>query len=291
VGKTSIEWTERTINPIRARNRASGKVGWHCEHVTDACKFCYAEALNLRVGTQLPFKPGHFDNNDVEVFFDEEMAKQLLHWRDPAMIFVCSMTDLFGDFVMDEWIDKVFALMCLTPHHTYQILTKRPTRMQAYFQRRAAGVLEWLWHYSGNDEAMVAWPPPNVWAGVSVGDQKDADDAIPRLCRVLSSVRFLSCEPLLGPIDLRLEHREGIGWVIVGGESGKHARPCEIDNIRSIVKQCQHHKVPVFVKQLGQRPTLHGFTGYPTTDRKGGNINDFPEDLKVREWPNLLQRT
>lgn len=287
MGKTTIEWTERTINPIRARNRATGKVGWHCEHVTDACKFCYAEALNLRVGTQLPFKPGHFDNNDVEVFFDEEMAKLPLRWRDPQMVFVCSMTDLFGDFVMDEWIDKMFAVMCLTPQHTYQILTKRPTRMQAYFQRCGAGIFEALHEYSGNDQAMVAWPPPNVWAGLSVGDQGDADDAIPRLCRVLSYVRFLSCEPLLGPIDLRLEHRDRIDWVIIGGESGKNARPCEIDDIRSIVKQCERRKVSAFVKQLGRRPTLHGFTGYPVTDSKGGNINDFPEDLKVRQWPNL----
>lgn len=225
------------------------------------------------------------------MFFDEEMAKQLLRWRDPAMIFVCSMTDLFGDFVMDEWIDKMFAIMCLTPQHTYQVLTKRPTRMEAYFRRRAAGVLEWVYHYSGNNEAMVAWPPPNVWAGVSVGDQGDADNAIPRLCRVFAYVRFLSCEPLIGPIDLRLGQRDRIDWIIVGGESGKHARPCEIDDIRSIVKQCEHHKVSVFVKQLGRRPTLHGFTGYPVTDSKGGNINDFPEDLKVRQWPNLPRLT
>ena len=104
MGSTSkIEWTDSTWTPIRARNKATGKVGWHCEHSTTGCEFCYSESINLRLGTGLPFKPGH--RKDVELFLDEAMLMAPLKWRKPRMVFVCSMTDLFADFVYRELID------------------------------------------------------------------------------------------------------------------------------------------------------------------------------------------
>src|SRR5258708_31121882 len=125
--KSAIEWTDATWNPIRARNKKTGKVGWHCEHATTGCVNCYAEGFNKRLGTGLDFKPGH--RKDIELFLDEAMLTQPLRWKKPRMIFVGSMTDMFADFVPVEWIDKIFAIMALTPWHTYQLLTKRAQRM------------------------------------------------------------------------------------------------------------------------------------------------------------------
>lgn len=128
---SGIEWTGSTWTPIRARNKATGKVGWHCEHASDGCRFCYSEMqINRRFGTGLPFKPGH--RKDIDLFLDEKMLTTPLRWKRGRMIFVCSMTDLFADFVPDEWIDQLFAVMALTPQHTYQVLTKRAFRMNLY---------------------------------------------------------------------------------------------------------------------------------------------------------------
>ena len=121
--KSKIEWTDATWNPIRARNKATGKVGWHCEHATTGCQFCYAENFNQRLGTGLPFKPGHRD--DIKLFLDEQILKQPLRWKRPRKIFVGSMTDVFADFIPDAWLDRMFAVMALSPEHTFQVLTKR----------------------------------------------------------------------------------------------------------------------------------------------------------------------
>src|SRR4051794_40445939 len=128
--KSAIEWTDATWNPIRARNLKTGKVGWHCEHATTGCEWCYAEGFNKRLGTGLPFKPGH--RKEIEIFLCEETLTQPLRWKKPRMIFPGSMTDLFADFVRDEWLDRIFAVMTLTPQHTYQVLTKRAARMRHY---------------------------------------------------------------------------------------------------------------------------------------------------------------
>lgn len=134
--KTSIEWTEATWNPIRARLLANtARVGWHCEHASPGCSNCYAETLNragrsTHTGTRLPYKPGH--RKDVEVFADEKTLQKPINWRQGRKIFVCSMTDLFADFVTDDMIDQVFAVMAIAGQHTFQVLTKRPKRMQQY---------------------------------------------------------------------------------------------------------------------------------------------------------------
>src|SRR6266852_4678221 len=216
--KTAIEWTDATWNPIRARNLKTGKVGWYCEHATTGCEFCYAEGFNLRLGTGLPFKPGH--RKDIEIFLDEKMLLSPLRWKKPRMIFVCSMTDLFADFVRDEWIDRMFAVMALCPQHRFQVLTKRAKRMRDWVtkERSRTAPVECVaglyveypsvaarWPFDVDRAlgiGMRGWPLPNVWLGVSAEDQERADERIPELLATPAAVRFVSLEPLLGRIDL-----------------------------------------------------------------------------------------
>lgn len=261
MGETAIEWTDFSWNPIRAKNRKTGVIGWHCTHVSDGCRICYAEGFNKRLGTGLEYKPGH--EAAISIFLDPVMVEKPLHWKKPRKIFVCSMTDLFADFVKADWIRAMFDVMVRTPHHTYQVLTKRPARMF--------------------DQMHEMWdvPPPNVWLGVSVEDQAAADDRIPLLLRTPAAKRFLSCEPLLGPMDISpwLWGRSGdevcsdcpkdadcicgmqtrrtmalptIDWVICGGESGKGARPMHPDGPRQLRDQCKSAAVPFFFKQWGE---------------------------------------
>ena len=133
---SAIEWTGETLNPVRARLRSDPtRVGWHCEHASPGCLHCYAESRNVsgrcNLGTRLPYKPGH--RKDVEIFLDEKVLLRPLKWRKPRTIFWGSMTDLFAGFVTDAMLDRMFAVMALTPHHTHQVLTKRADRMRAYF--------------------------------------------------------------------------------------------------------------------------------------------------------------
>lgn len=248
---TKIEWTDASLNPIRARHKETGKVGWHCEHSTTGCEFCYSESINKRLGTGLAFKPGH--RKDVEMFLDEKMLGAPMRWKRPRMIFVCSMTDLFADFVPDEWIASVFAVMAMCPQHTFQVLTKRAERMQAW----TSG-----WRPASLTERGREWPLPNVWLGVSAERQQEADERLPYLINSPSAVRFLSAEPLLGPI--LLQHREliggkvrnwlgegGLNWCIVGGESGPSARPMRPEWVRSLRDQHAGTGAAFFFKQWG----------------------------------------
>src|ERR1700719_929614 len=288
---SSIEWTEAGWPPIRARNKATGKVGWHCEHVTSGCEHCYSESINKRLGTGLPFKPGH--RGDIEIFLDETMLLAPLRWKRPRRIFVCSMTDLFADFVSDEWIDRVFAVMALAPQHTFQVLTKRSARMRIYIDDdwTVNRVGEQMFDISPLDRSALNWPLPNVWLGVSAEDQRRADERVPDLLATPAAVRFVSAEPLLGPIDFRaldLKHEKwvnlkldaltgahsgivaappykpgfelgpslpqklpGLDWIIVGGESGPGARPMHPDWAASIRDQCSNAFCPFFFKQWG----------------------------------------
>lgn len=334
---TKIQWTNATWNPIRARDSA-GTTGWHCERVSPGCQNCYAERRNeKRFGTGLPYNRKSRDL--VEVFLDQSALTQPLHWRRPRRIFVCSMTDLFGEWVPDEVIDRVFAVMALSPQHTFQLLTKRPERMREYLSdpvmrpvkvSRAVMVLPFtaaqdsvvadtvLWGKRAPDGGFVPagfaqWPLPNVWLGVSVEDQDAADRRIPELLATPAAVRFVSAEPLLGALDLaRIDlstlpphphnpivelnaftglvsgmdeytfGRHGVDWVIVGGESGPGARPCDVEWIRSVVRQCQAAGVAVFYKQGGHHNRC-------PHDRKGGHFECFPDDLKVREFPHAIR--
>lgn len=282
---TVIEWTDATWTPIRARNLKTGKVGWYCEHVSPGCVNCYAESMNRRLGTGLSFKPGH--RRDIEIFLDEEMLTAPLRWRKPRMIFVCSMTDLFADFVKNEWIDRVFAVMALSPQHTYQVLTKRPARMRAYLANpawfgRVAYRLAEFTHMTAESRSRGARtaglleslqqrmaPLPKVWLGTSVEDQARADERIPHLLQTPAAVRFISAEPLLGPIVLPPEFLAlgKRGWVIAGGESGRDARPMHPDRARLLRDQCVAAGVPFFFKQWGEWA--------PFTPEVGGNLGDM----------------
>lgn len=288
--KSNIEWTDASWTPIRARNRKTGKIGWHCEHATTGCEFCYAESMNKRLGTGIPFKPGH--RNDIEIFLDEEMVTAPLRWRKPRMVFVCSMTDLFADFVTDEWISHVFVIMAMAHQHTFQVLTKRADRMQAFLSEWSPERLEDLTSDFGYSRLDVPeeWPLPNVWLGISAERQQEADERIPLLLQTPAAVRFVSLEPLLGAIDLtRVSFGEGdprhkrdalagqafmygtgvnghpdvtirtqlekpmthLDWVITGGESGPNARVTNPGWFGSIRDQCKAAGVALFHKQNG----------------------------------------
>ena len=259
-----------------------------------------------------------------------ERLDQPLRWRKPRRIFVCSLSDLFHDWVPDQFVDKVLAVAALCPQHTFQILTKRPDRMKKYMtdsntpDQVGTAIMEvtdrWKHRppirlvnasftddtgYEIEAEALtVDWPLPNVELGTSIEDQKRANKRVPDLLQTPAAVRFVSAEPLLGPILLDREKDpwlscvQGLDWVIVGGESGPGARPCDVDWIRSIVRDCKQAGVPAFVKQLGKRPRIgKGFTTasgehlYTANDylhlqhAKGGDPNEWPSDLRVREWP------
>lgn len=347
---TKIEWTDVSWNPIRATLPTTGDTGWHCERVSPGCQNCYAETFNQnRFGTRLPYTRPSRDV--VAVWLDDDVLVKPLRWRKPRRVFVCSMTDLFGEWATDDQLDRVFAVMALTPHITYQVLTKRPERMRTYLSashregevaraamllplrakqdRVVSEIVYWGRNNSGGllPVGFDPWPLPNVWVGVSVEDQQRADERIPILLETPAAVRFLSCEPLLGPVTLHghpvspsggvwFDYLLGggsgrygeafalggdldgplvpIDWVIVGGESGPGARPCDVGWIRGIVQQCEAAGVPVFVKQLGSKPYVTGMTFPPDKrtygkprDRKGGDPSEWPEDLRIRDFPEV----
>jgi len=330
MGKTSIEWTDHSINPIRARKllqmdngEPQYAIGHHCRKISPGCGECYASALQKRFGMP-EFKGEGAGMNGVEVFLDESKLQDVLKRKKPTKYFWCDMTDMFGEWVPDEMLLRCFDTMRATSQHIHQILTKRPERMLDFCQRlRFDGSANngygkiWLaddprdirgYHLmGGNGCTGMTW----CWLGVSVED-KQRKDRIDILRKAPAAVRFLSCEPLLE--DLGELNLEGISWCIAGGESGPNARPCNVEWIRSIVRQCKAAGVACFVKQLGSKPVMAlnewqrlpllstdrwvgiepAGTTIPTAlgiahlmDRKGGDISEFPEDLRVREFPKV----
>lgn len=232
---TLIEWTHRpgtrgeSWNPIRARNLATSGVGHFCEHVSEGCRNCYAERMQAH-RFKNPIRYAAQDRGKVEIFLDEKVLTKPLRWPKPRTVFVSSMTDLFGEWVPEPWIDRIFAVMALCSRHTFIVLTKRPERMREYM----AGIR--------------GWPLPNLWLGVSV-EHRAARGRIDVLRATPCAIRFLSLEPLLeqlGVLDFR-----GIHWVIVGGESGAKARPMHPNWARWIRDQCAAARVPFFFKQWG----------------------------------------
>jgi protein gp37 len=305
MGKTSIEWTNHSANPIRARHKLTGKVGWHCVMYSSGCSNCYSQTLNHRFGTGLPYK--HSSADGVDVFLDTKPLEKIRKLKTPQKVFLNDMTDTFADFVSDEWLDTIFAYMCVSWKHTFQILTKRADRMRKYLsdpqasERVRQRVVCTFDGYS-QDAIMLNWPPRNVHLGVSCEDQKTADARIPVLLDTPASVRWVSAEPLLGPIDfhkkelLCKEWKKGatigvyLDWIVTGGESGRGARPCNIGWIRSIVEQCKDTDCPVFVKQMGSNPCYDGFNEpqpFSLVDKKGGDWSEWPEDLRIREFPRV----
>lgn len=279
--KSSIEWTDATWNPFHG-----------CHKISAGCKYCYMFRDKARYGQ---------DPNTVVRSGDKTFYAPL-KWKEPRRIFTCSWSDFFIEEA-DPWRDEAFAIMALTPQHTYQVLTKRPDRMYKYLtgSRIKQDIYDAVYYDEDKHwmdgraheiykkiEGRNEWPLPNVWLGVSVEDQKTADERIPHLLNTPAAMRFLSVEPLLGPVRLDqfpvcdgvwgnfltgrdyiddgrevvhqgipVQHNK-IDWVIAGGESGPKARPMHPDWVRSIRDQCQAAGVPFFFKQWGEWVALAG---------------------------------
>ena len=331
--KTNIEWTDASWNPV---------VG--CSVTSPGCTNCYAMRSAARLeriaqaaldkakddgvsdpvipcahylGTTQPSKAGPVWTGKLALAPDHILTEPLA-WRRPRRVFVNSMSDLFHESVPDAWIDRVFAVMALAPQHTFQVLTKRAKRMRAYM---AAPDRVWS-VFAGakandpeyrdgarfyDEETPFPWPLPNVWLGVSAEDQSRANDRIPDLLATPAAVRFVSAEPLIGPIDfddLRPAHNPlrgdpfpltgrqvwpsargyldsanataafgpALDWVIVGGESGPGARPMHPQWARDIRDQCATANVPFFFKQWGLWGPSPAADAIETT---GGRIKKF----------------
>ncbi len=215
---TAIEWTDATWNP------ATG-----CDKVSPGCDHCYAERIALR-------DPKNFPTGFAVTLHPERLDKPL-HWREPRRIFVNSMSDLFHDQIPDQFIEQVWDTMAAAPQHTFQLLTKRPGRMRSLLRH---------WQVL-----------PNVWLGVSAENQKWADVRLPILAETPAAIRFVSAEPLIGPISLA-DHLPGLDWVIVGGESGPEHRPMDPDWARDLRDQCTSAGVAFLFKQWGGRTPKAG---------------------------------
>jgi protein gp37 len=300
---TTIEWTEHTWNPTTG-----------CDRISDGCTNCYALTMARRLKAMGQAK--YQNDGDPRtsgpgfgITGHPDVLGEPLRWRKPRRVFVNSMSDLFHARVTTDLITRVWEVMAKTPQHTYQILTKRASRL--------APVLAKV-----HDALGLTEPLPNAWIGTSVENQKYADLRIPALLQAPAAVRFLSMEPLLGPVDLWgpivpgrgrpkltywLDGRPGWGpeqtddrgrvfqelavgpkidWVIVGGESGPGARPMDPAWAAALAKQCRDAGTAVFVKQLG---SVWARTN--GADSKGGDPEHWPADLRIREYPTAKEPT
>ena len=241
--KSNIEWTEATWNPVTG-----------CTKISPGCKHCYAERMSLRL--QAMGQRNYANGFDLTLH--ERMLEKPLSWKKPQLIFANSMSDLFHDEVPVDFILKVFNVMRRASWHQFQVLTKRAQRLL-----ELNGQIDW---------------PDNVWMGVSVENQ-DYTFRIDHLRKTDAVTKFLSLEPLLGPLSgLNLK---GINWVIVGGESGPGARPMLEDWVSQIRDQCDVASVPLFVKQMGGSWAQVN----KAKSKKGGNMSEWRTDLRIRDYP------
>ena len=271
--KSTIEWTDATWNPIRG-----------CTRVSEGCRNCYAEHIAARfsepgqpyegIAQWTKSREPRWTGKIVPV---PEHLKDPIGWKRPRMIFVNSMSDLFHENLSFEFVIQICHVMRLAPQHTYQILTKRPERMRYFFER-----------------AWQEMPPANWWLGTSVEDQPTADRRIPELLKTRATVRWISAEPLLGPIPLwEFGPIPALDWVVVGGESGPNARPMNPEWPQLIRDQCVSAGVPFFFKQWGEWiPTIvpgAGLTPVRVGKHKAGRLldgcewNEYPRGVGIGE--------
>jgi protein gp37 len=228
MGKSGVSWTDHSINPIRARDQRTGKVGHFCEKITPGCANCYSSTIQIRwFGTPEFSTP---DAQYMEVFLDEAKLAEVRRRHKPTRYFWCDMTDLFGAWVHQEWIGACFATMAATPQHTHMLLTKRPERLAASLPP------DWGSGYL------------NVWLGVSVENRRWLS-RLDTLTQVPAVVHFASFEPLLADLGDLTPWLPQLQWAIVGGESSAQRRPMDIAWLLAVVEQCQAAGVPTFVKQ------------------------------------------
>lgn len=335
MNKTGIEWTNFSANPLKYRT-VDGTVVWGCVHTSEGCRHCYSEALAHRYGRGGPFTAETMKG--LTPFLDEKELRSMLTYKPASgkMCFVGDMTDLFGEWVPFELLDKLFAVFALRQDVTWQILTKRPERLREYISTPDRAVQVATSFVGHLIPQRPTWPLSNCWVGCSVEDQTTAAKRIPELLQTPAAVRFISAEPLLGHLNIcrwipadwsptlmtwkysPVKLKPTLDWVIVGGESGGNSRECHPHWIRNIVGPCLAAMVPVFVKQLGSNVIgrnddgfdgndgIHwpahlleenriedldtGYQGAPVRirlkDRKGGDPLEWPEDLRVREFPS-----
>lgn len=303
---SKIEWTDATFNPWLG-----------CTKVSDGCKHCYAETLMDKRYGRVKWGPQGTRQRTSDAYWKKPLA-----WNRKAeaegrrwKVFCASLADVFEDFGqattdrgyvngfendLTRWRMKLWYLIDWTPHLDWLLLTKRPENV--------VGMVPFSWLPDEGGE----WPA-NVWIGTSVENQEMADRRIPELLKVPARIRFLSCEPLLGPVDLqpwlhmtgipatvRVGARELPGsfmpfhWVIVGGESGQKARLFYIEWAQDLVKQCDYAGVPVFVKQLGSNPRQRADLKNANwrldlRDKKGGDMSEWPPELRIRQFPPVEQ--
>lgn len=316
--KTHIQWTAgddgtegATWNPLTG-----------CTRISDGCDHCYIERTPpFRINHRTFDKPGI--GGRTGVLLHPERLDQPLRWRRPRRVFVNSLSDLFHESTPTEYIVQIFATMALTSRHTYQVLTKRHGRMRSLlnspeFWRQVGHTARHMgYSHVGATRCLAdgrdiydtsVWGPlrclPNVWLGVSVESQEWACLRVDALLATPAAVRWISAEPLLNVLDLGPwfdgvcvcdgdgegcecvdPTRNRIDWVVVGGESGPGARRMDEGWARWLVKQCQDAEVPVFVKQMGS--VWAKLTG--ASDLKGGNPAEWPEVLRIREFPHVAE--
>lgn len=256
---TGIEYLNETWNPIQTTIKGELGQGYHCTKISKGCQHCWAEGMNLRIGNKIPYT-----QNDKIIFeIKESELLKPLKWKKPRVIGVQFMSDLFHPSVPFEFIFEIYhAMMCKAPQHTYTVLTKRPERAKEFFDW-------WLNSFPPNKpRGVIPFSEyKNIWLGVSVEDQQTADERIPLLLQIPAAIRFISAEPLIDKISFRwakwlpisrtktTDHLDGLrmlDWIIAGGESGRNARPCHPDWIRSLRDQCKEADVPFFFKQWGE---------------------------------------
>lgn len=319
---SAIEWTDHTWNPLTG-----------CTVISKGCTNCYA--MKLAGGRLLKDHPSRVGLTDMtkagpvwngRIRFNEGWLRQPLQWQKRSMVFVCAHSDLFHGAVGWQYIDQIFAVMALSYMrddcgHIFQVLTKRPGFARDYINDpetpyRVGRVMKRLKPGLMGENSPPVWPLPNVWLGVSVEDQRAADDRIPVLLRTHAAVRWLSMEPLLGPVKLReplltdrgrragwiaredetSEEHPTIDWIVVGGESGKRARWMEPGWANAILEQCWKTETPFHFKQWGNHvwmsercESLH-LTPSEVAEKYRGEATHVGDDVVFRAEKRSLDR-
>lgn len=303
---SKIEWTAGDDGkPGATWNPVTG-----CTKISAGCDHCYAETFAERWRGI----PGHHFENGFDVTLRPERLEQPLRWKRGRRIFVNSMSDLFHEKVPDLFIEQIFDVMEQARQHTFLVLTKRHGRMRSFVRRREQRNEDYAQAFENNPiparrtcpaaafaRKRADNPPPNIWLGVSAEDQKWFDIRVPALLATPAAVRFVSAEPLLGPVTLdavlcwsdgstRCSEPEagisGLDWLIIGGESGPGARPMQLEWASRLVSDCREREIAPFVKQLGSVVGRRIGAG-----SKGGDWDAWPTDLRVREFPGAADRS
>lgn len=329
MGKTEISWADEVWNPVRGCSRVSEGCR-HCYAETTAARFSgpgqpYEGLVTRKLKVISDDEQRMEARWTGDVRFVASALAEPLKRKKPTRYFVNSMSDLFHDGFTNQQIAAVFGVMAACPRHTFMVLTKRPQRMREWFEwvekRGEDGKSlfpgddredqEWrIWqmlnvaaHRSGAEKMPNhhggAWPLPNVWLGVSVENQAAADERIPLLLQTPAAVRFISAEPLLGPVQLPVVHVFGpaakwdgpkIDWVIAGCESGHGARPCEVSWLRSLRDQCTSAGVAFWLKQAAATyPTQESWEAELESPEVGGAYNTAPTPVVAGEGSKRKQ--